>query len=32
MLVGFYRAVSYLTNGLRLPLDDVGARFPEKRE
>ena len=32
MLAGFYRTVSYLTNGLRLPLEGVGARFPEKRE
>ena len=32
MLAGFYRTVSYLTNGLRLPLEAVGARFPEKRE
>jgi alkylhydroperoxidase family enzyme len=29
MLAGFYRTVSYLTNGLRLPLESVGARFPE---
>lgn len=28
MLAGFYRTVSYLTNGLRLPLEDTGARFP----
>jgi alkylhydroperoxidase family enzyme len=28
MLAGFYRTVSYLTNGLRLPLEDSGARFP----
>jgi len=28
MLAGFYRTVSYLTNGLRLPLEASGARFP----
>lgn len=28
MLAGFYRTVSYLTNGLRMPLEDMGARFP----
>jgi alkylhydroperoxidase family enzyme len=28
MLAGFYRTVSYLTNGLRLPLETTGARFP----
>ena len=28
MLAGFYRTVSYLTNGLRLPLESAGARFP----
>ena len=28
MLAGFYRTVSYLTNGLRLPLEAAGARFP----
>jgi len=28
MLAGFYRTVSYLTNGLRLPLEETGARFP----
>ena len=28
MLAGFYRMVSYLTNGLRLPLEKTGARFP----
>jgi alkylhydroperoxidase family enzyme len=32
MLAGFYRTVSYLTNGLRLPLETMGARFPEERE
>lgn len=30
MLAGFYRTVSYLTNGLRLPLEDVAARFPRQ--
>ena len=30
MLAGFYRTVSYLTNGLRLPLEDMGERFPER--
>lgn len=28
MLAGFYRTVSYLTNALRLPLEDRAARFP----
>jgi alkylhydroperoxidase family enzyme len=28
MLAGFYRTVSYLTNVLRLPLEDGAARFP----
>ena len=28
MLAGFYRTVSYLTNGLRLPLEKSAARFP----
>jgi alkylhydroperoxidase family enzyme len=28
MLAGFYRTVSYLTNGLRMPLEDVAERFP----
>ena len=28
MLAGFYRTVSYLTNGLRLPLESAGVRFP----
>lgn len=32
MLAGFYRTVSYLANGLRLPLEDAGARFPGHRE
>lgn len=27
MLAGFYRTVSYLTNGLRLPLETTAARF-----
>ena len=30
MLTGFYRTVSYLTNAIRLPLEDMGARFPKK--
>ncbi|MEN2472191.1 carboxymuconolactone decarboxylase family protein [Burkholderia sp. GS2Y] len=29
MLAGFYRTVSYLTNALRLPLEEHAARFPE---
>ncbi len=28
LLCGFYRTVSYLANGLRLPLEDKVARFP----
>jgi alkylhydroperoxidase family enzyme len=28
LLAGFYRTVSYLTNALRLPLEDGAARFP----
>jgi alkylhydroperoxidase family enzyme len=28
MLAGFYRTVSYLTNGLRIPLESFGARLP----
>lgn len=28
MVAGFYRTVSYLTNALRLPLEEMGARFP----
>lgn len=28
MLAGFYRTVSYLTNALRIPPEDAGARFP----
>jgi alkylhydroperoxidase family enzyme len=31
LLSGFYRTVSYLANGLRLPLEDNAARFPENR-
>jgi alkylhydroperoxidase family enzyme len=31
MLAGFYRMVSYLTNGLRLPLESYAARFPADR-
>lgn len=30
MLAGFYHTVSYLTNGLRLPLEEWAARFPEE--
>ncbi|MBI1210653.1 MAG: carboxymuconolactone decarboxylase family protein [Alphaproteobacteria bacterium] len=29
-LAGFYHTVSYLTNALRLPLEDYGVRFPVK--
>jgi alkylhydroperoxidase family enzyme len=29
LLCGFYRTVSYLANGLRLPLEENAARFPE---
>ena len=29
LLCGFYRTVSYLANGLALPLEDKAARFPE---
>ena len=29
LLCGFYRAVSYLANGLRLPLEEQAARFPQ---
>src|SRR4029078_3020117 len=29
LLCGFYRTVSYLANGLALPLEDRAARFPE---
>ena len=28
LLCGFYRTVSYLANGLRLPLEEKAARFP----
>lgn len=28
--VGMYHAVSFLTNGLRLPLEEAGARFPTR--
>ncbi|OAF05328.1 carboxymuconolactone decarboxylase [Bradyrhizobium centrolobii] len=28
LLCGFYRTVSYLANGLRLPLEEEAARFP----
>jgi hypothetical protein len=31
MLAGFYRTVSYLTNALRLPLEDYAARFTGSR-
>jgi hypothetical protein len=30
LLCGFYRTVSYLTNGAKLPLETNGARFPKK--
>ena len=29
LLCGFYRTVSYLANGLALPLEEKGARFPQ---
>jgi alkylhydroperoxidase family enzyme len=29
LLCGFYRTVSYLANGLALPLEQTAARFPE---
>ena len=29
LLCGFYRTVSYLANGLRLPLEQTAARFPQ---
>ncbi|QIO36446.1 carboxymuconolactone decarboxylase family protein [Bradyrhizobium sp. 1(2017)] len=29
LLCGFYRTVSYLANGLRLPLEENAARFPQ---
>lgn len=28
-LIGFYRTVSFLTNALRLPLEDYAVRFPD---
>jgi alkylhydroperoxidase family enzyme len=28
LLCGFYRTVSYVANGLALPLEEMGARFP----
>ena len=31
MLAGYYRMVSYLTNVLRLPLENYAARFPERQ-
>ena len=31
MLAGFYRTVSYLTNAMNLPLEDVGIRFPSSQ-
>src|SRR5271168_5172768 len=30
LLCGFYRTVSYLANGLDLPLEEKAARFPER--
>jgi alkylhydroperoxidase family enzyme len=30
MLCGFYRTVSYLANGLKLPLEETAARFPKE--
>lgn len=30
LLCGFYRTVSYLANGLRLPLEETAARFPKQ--
>jgi len=30
LLCGFYRTVSYLANGLELPLEQKAARFPMK--
>src|ERR1700748_3191888 len=29
LLCGFYRTVSYLANGLKLPLEEMGARVPK---
>ena len=31
LLCGFYRTVSYLANGLDLPLEEKAARFPRSR-
>lgn len=31
MLAGYYRTVSYLTNGLKLPLEAFGRRFPARK-
>jgi alkylhydroperoxidase family enzyme len=31
LLCGFYRTVSYLANGLNLPLEETAARFPATR-
>jgi len=31
LLCGFYRTVSYLANGLKLPLEATAARFPKDR-
>ena len=30
LLAGFYRTVAYLTNGLKLPLEDYAVRFPSR--
>jgi alkylhydroperoxidase family enzyme len=30
LLCGFYRTVSYLANGLKLPLEETAARFPRE--
>lgn len=30
LLAGFYRTVAYLTNGLKIPLESYGARFPQR--
>jgi alkylhydroperoxidase family enzyme len=32
LLCGFYRTVSYLANGLALPLEEKAARFPENTD
>ena len=29
LLCGFYRTVSYISNGLKLPLEETAARFPK---